>query len=276
MTRLLRTLSDVTGSAKGDTGTVGVIGASPGHTGQPVLAALAALRTGTDVSRVLVSEDVHPIVANYSLDVLAGSYPSPSSDSESVSSTSGGSVGRFTDAAVEDALELAAWADALVIGPGLVDPDPAAIRDVIAEAEGPVIVDATAIEPALGGDVDLSSTIFTPDGAEEAWIEDEYGSIEQLSSETGAVVTLTGETDVIVDSGDRQTNETGTAALTVAGTGDTLTGIVASLLGQGLERAEAAELGAWILGKSGELASAEYGTGVVATDVIDRIPDTIR
>ncbi|PCR89838.1 hypothetical protein CP557_04375 [Natrinema ejinorense] len=62
----------------------------------------------------------------------------------------------------------------------------------------------------------------------------------------------------------------------VAGTGDTMAGIVASLLGQGMERREAAELGAWLLGKTGELATAEYGPGVVATDVIERIPRTIR
>lgn len=87
---------------------------------------------------------------------------------------------------------------------------------------------------------------------------------------------LTGDVDTIVADGERTTNETGTSALTVAGTGDTMAGIIASLLGQGMDRADAAELGAWILGKSGELASAEYGKGVVATDVIERIPKTIH
>lgn len=260
VTRLLRTLSDVTGSSKGETGTVGVVGGSTEYTGQPTLAALAALRTGSDVSRALVPEEIHLIVASYSLDVLAGRYP--------------GST--FTDEAVEDALAVADWADALVVGPGFVDPDPAAVAETIERADVPVIVDATAIEPALKSDGSYRNTIFTPDGSEEEWIDDAYGSIELFSEETDAVVALTGDTDVIVADGERRINETGTAALTVAGTGDTLTGIVASLLGQGLDRAEAAELGAWILGKAGELASAEYGTGVVATDVIDHIPDTIR
>lgn len=55
-----------------------------------------------------------------------------------------------------------------------------------------------------------------------------------------------------------------------------MAGIVASLLGQGMSRADAAELGAWILGKSSELATAESGNGIVATDVIERIPDTLH
>lgn len=259
MTRLLRTLSDVSGSSKGETGYVGVVGGDSEYTGQPMLAGMASLRAGTDVARVLVSETIHPIVAAYSPNVLTDAYPG----------------GRFADEAVGDALALADWADALVIGPGLVDPDPPAVRATIERAGVPVVVDATAIAPALGGG-GFGNAVFTPDGAEEAVIRDEYESVEEFSTETGAVVALTGETDVIVADGERLTNETGTAALTVAGTGDTLTGIVASLLGQGLDRAEAAELGAWILGKAGELASAEYGTGVVATDVIDRVPSAIR
>ncbi|ELY40260.1 hypothetical protein C496_11827 [Natronorubrum tibetense GA33] len=101
-------------------------------------------------------------------------------------------------------------------------------------------------------------------------------TLSNISEETGAVVTLTGNVDEIVADGERERNETGTSALTVAGTGDTMAGITASLLGQGMDRGDAAELGAWILGKSGELATAEYGPGVLATDVIDRIPDTIR
>lgn len=261
MERLLETIPRVSGASKGDTGRVGVIGGNVAYPGQPALAGLAALRTGTDVVQLLVSEEIHATVASYSPNLLTDRYPGT----------------RFTEDALDDAFELAKWADALVVGPGFVDPEPAAIQELVAETEIPVVVDATAIGPALDGrKLAMENTVFTPDSAEEAWIDEEYGSIEDFSTETDAVVALTGGTDVIVADGDRQTNETGTSALTVAGTGDTLTGIVASLLGQELERAEAAELGAWILGKSGELASAEYGAGVVATDVIERVPDTIR
>ncbi len=147
-------------------------------------------------------------------------------------------------------------------------------RETLARVDLPVIVDAVAIEPALSGD--LSNTVFAPDEGEEEAVVDEYGSLERFSETTGAIVVMTGDVDTIVVDGEETTNETGTPALTVAGTGDTLTGVIASLLSQGLNRAEAAELGAWIVGKAGELATAERGNGLVATDVIERIPDTIR
>ena len=117
---------------------------------------------------------------------------------------------------------------------------------------------------------------MTPSGSESEPIDEAHGSLEAFSEETGAIITLTGDVDEIVTDGERIKNETGTSALAVAGTGDTLVGIIASLLGQGLARHEAAKVGGWILGKTGELATAEYGQGVVATDIIERIPKTIR
>ncbi|WP_336364306.1 NAD(P)H-hydrate dehydratase [Halalkalicoccus salilacus] len=258
MERLLRSLPGVSGATQGDNGQVGVIGGSVEYPGQPTISALAALRTGTDDAEALVSEEIYGVVASHSPNLLVDRF-----DGE-----------RFEGDAVDRALELGEWADTLVIGPGLVDADPAAISETITHTEVPVVVDALAIGPGM--EADLSNTVFTPASEEEEWITEEYGSIEALSKETDAVIALTGDVDTIVADGERTTNETGTSALTVAGTGDTMAGIIASLLAQGMNRADAAELGAWILGKSGELASAEYGNGLVATDVIERIPDTLH
>lgn len=258
MERLLQTLSGVSGVSTGDNGQVGVIGGSVAYPSQPTISSMAALRAGSDDVHALVSEEIHGIVASHSPNVLVDRF-----DGE-----------RFDEDAVEQAVELGEWADALVIGPGLVDADSDAIRETITRTDVPVVVDALAIGPGI--EADLSNTVFTPASEEAEWINEEYGSIEELSTETDAVVALTGDVDTIVADGERTTNETGTSALTVAGTGDTMAGIIASLLGQGMDRAEAAELGAWILGKAGELATAEYGKGVVATDVVERIPKTIH
>ena len=257
--RHLQTLAEVS-SAEGATGQVGVIGGSIGFTGPPVLSALAALRTGTDDARVLVPEPLFQGVVGYTPNVLADRY--------------GGE--RFDERAIDDARVLGDWSDVVVIGPGLNDADPDAVAAAIEGFDVPVVVDAEAVGPAMAVDTGLADTVFTPDSSEEEHIEDAYGSLEAFSRETGAVVVLTGDVDVLVADGETWTNETGTVALTVTGTGDTLAGIVASLIGQGMNRAEAADLGAWILGKAGEFASADRGAGVVATDVIDRIPDTVR
>lgn len=258
MARLQQTLSNVSEESGNENGRVGIVGGSVAYPNQPALVGRAALRTGSDHVRVFVPESIYEIVASHSPDLLVDHH----GDEE------------FDGGAIEPTLEVADWADAFVIGPGLVDADPDAVREAVDRIEIPVVIDALAIEPGL--EADLSNAILTPSGSEDDPIYEAYGSLETFSEETGAVITLTGDVDEIVAAGERIENETGTSALTVAGTGDTMAGIVASLLGQGMDRREAAELGAWILGKTGELATAEYGPGVVATDVIERIPNTIR
>jgi ADP-dependent NAD(P)H-hydrate dehydratase len=258
MSRLLETLPNQSEQADMQGGTVGVIAGSVEFTGQPVLTGLAALRTGSDHVRAFTPEEIYPIVASHSPNLLVGQYPGEG----------------FTDAAVDRAVELGQWADALVVGPGLTRSDGSAVCETLTKVDGPMVVDAVAIEPALGND--LSNAVFTPDESEEESIVDEHGSLEEFSESTGAVVVATGDVDTIVADGERTTNETGTPALTVAGTGDTLAGIVASLLSQGLSREDAAELGAWLVGKAGELATIDHGNGLVATDVIGRIPDAIQ
>ena len=62
----------------------------------------------------------------------------------------------------------------------------------------------------------------------------------------------------------------------VVGTGDTIAGVIAALLVQGLPGRDAAELGAWIAGKAGELATVERGNSIVTTDTIGTIPDTVQ
>lgn len=258
MSRLQRTLSNISEETGTDNGRVGIVAGATEYPNQPALVGRAALRTGSDHVRAFVPDPIYEIVASHDPNLLVDRYAGE----------------QFEQTAVERTREMCEWADALVVGPGLVDAEPAAVRDVIDTVDVPIVVDALAIEPAL--ESDLSKSILTPSGSEDDPIREEYGSLESFSTETGAVLTLTGDVDEIVANGERIRNETGTSALTVAGTGDTLAGITASLLGQGVDRNDAAELGAWVLGKSGELATAEYGPGVLATDVIDRIPNTIR
>ncbi|QRV14129.1 NAD(P)H-hydrate dehydratase [Haloterrigena salifodinae] len=257
MGRLQRTLSNIS-EEEIDNGRIGIVAGSIEYPNQPALVGRAALRTGSDHVRTFVPDPIYEIVAGQDPNLLVDRYAGE----------------QFEESAVERTREMGEWADALVIGPGLVDADPEAVYEAIDTVDVPMVVDALALEPSL--DADLSNAVLTPSGAEVGPIRDEYGSLDEFTTETGAVVALTGDVDEIVADGERLENETGTSAMTVAGTGDTMVGIIASLLGQGMDRREAAELGAWILGKSGELATADHGPGVVATDVIERIPDTIR
>ncbi|WP_436924514.1 NAD(P)H-hydrate dehydratase [Halosimplex amylolyticum] len=254
MEELLSKLDSGPHSEKGDNGRLGIVGGSIEFAGPPALAGLAALRTGSDVAKVLTSEVAIEVVAGFSPNLLTNRFT--------------GDV--LTPDSVGKVLTVAEWSDALVVGPGLETPNPEAIRQVVDGVDVPTVVDATAIGPALGAD--FEGMVLTPDGAEVERIEDEHGSLDEFVRATGAVVVSKGAEDVIFDGDDRYVNDEGTPAMTVAGTGDTLAGVVGSLLGQGLEPVDAARLGPWIVGRAGELAADEYGSGMVATDVIDRVP----
>jgi len=78
---------------------------------------------------------------------------------------------------------VADWADAFVIGPGLVDVEPAAVRETVRGVDVPTVVDALAIEPAL--ESDLSNAVLTPSDTEADPISETYGSLEAFSEETG-------------------------------------------------------------------------------------------
>lgn len=257
MDDLFEQLSTETDSEKGDNGRLGIVGGSIEYAGPPALAGLAALRAGTDVAKVVTSELAIDTVAGFSPNLIANRFT--------------GDI--LTVDSVSKALTVADWADALVLGPGLESPHPDAIREVLSEISIPVVVDATAIEAAL--DADFGTAVFTPDAIEIEWIEDRYGSLESFAQETGAVVVSKGAEDEIIDGTDRWTNDVGSPAMTVAGTGDTLAGITGSLIGQGVDPVDAARLGTWIGGRAGVLAADEYGTGMLATDVIERIPAAI-
>jgi NAD(P)H-hydrate epimerase len=60
--------------------------------------------------------------------------------------------------------------------------------------------------------------------------------------------------------------------MTVGGTGDVLAGVTGALLST-LEPLDAAAVGAYVNGRAGDLVVDEQGYGLVATDLLGRIPE---
>jgi NAD(P)H-hydrate epimerase len=92
----------------------------------------------------------------------------------------------------------------------------------------------------------------------------------------GQVLVLKGNGTVVTD-GDRvYVNTTGDSSLSKAGTGDVLTGMTASLLGQGMDCFDAACAATYLHGRSGEIAGAKFGQRcVLSEDVIQAIPQAV-
>lgn len=254
MEELLEKLKRPSNSHKGENGKVLVIGGSKKYTGAPALAAEAALRAGADLVKILTSEKAKPVVQGFSENLIVESYGE-----------------KFNESSLEKTSELEEWADTAVIGPGLTGFDEEVLKRFAEETEN-LVIDAEAIEPLLH----TSGNIFTPHSGEAKPIGERSGSIKMFAHESGNTVLMKGQKDRIFSGKQIFENDTGNSGMTVGGTGDVLTGIVAAFKAQGLNNEEAARLGAYINGKAGEKAFENYGRGLVATDLVDEIAKVLK
>jgi NAD(P)H-hydrate epimerase len=96
--------------------------------------------------------------------------------------------------------------------------------------------------------------------------------VRKTADKFGAVILLKGHTDIISDGRHCKFNLTGNPGMTVGGTGDVLSGIIAALLAQRIDPFEAAVAGAFINGASGDFVASMKGFHMVATDLLEWIP----
>jgi NAD(P)H-hydrate epimerase len=99
--------------------------------------------------------------------------------------------------------------------------------------------------------------------------------IKEFVDRSGITTLLKGTDTLIYDGRAVNINTTGTSALATAGTGDVLTGIIATLLAQGLSPVDAARVGAYWHGLGGQLAAERRKVGVIASDVIGALGDAV-
>jgi hydroxyethylthiazole kinase-like uncharacterized protein yjeF len=257
-------------SHKGDFGKLLVIGGSSMYSGSPALAALAAIKSGTDLVTVAAPERAADIAASFSPDMIT--YPLKGS--------------HFSRKHIREVLALAKGSDAAVIGGGLGRGKEtiAAVSAFLTKTSIPVVVDADAIY-ALKGKGGNPNFVITPHSYEFYVIagrEPSYGINERselvktLATRLNSTVLLKGSFDVISDGREISVNRTGNPCMTKGGTGDTLAGICGALLARKANPFDAASAAAFINGAAGDLASREFGESLFATDLINSIHKVIR
>jgi hydroxyethylthiazole kinase-like uncharacterized protein yjeF len=257
---------------KGRFGRLLVIGGSEVFTGAPSLVALAAYRTGTDLVFVAAPEKCAQIVASVSPNVITVKLPGPNL-----------ALAHFH--ILREQLENAS---AIAIGPGLglAKVTVSAVKRIVAfafQAGKPLLLDADGLK-ALGiirTRIFHHATIVTPHGGEFQIINGKAPSrdlntrtseVKGFAARSGAVVLLKGHTDIISDGERVKLNNTGNPGMTVGGTGDVLSGIVAGLMAQGIDPFKAAVAGAFVNGAAGDFAASELGYHLTATDLLEHIP----
>jgi hydroxyethylthiazole kinase-like uncharacterized protein yjeF len=259
---------------KGIFGRVLVVGGNDGMIGAPVLAGTAALRMGSGLVQIAVPRAILP----YALSITP----------ELIGIALGKAAGK------DQLLEAAEAADAIVIGPGLgKTPEAMGRLTRLVRLTKPMVVDADGLnllaQQKRWPSFFKAHAVLTPHPGEMSRLNkllgrdktpsDDEGRIDNAVAAAqafGQVVVLKGDRTVVTDGERVYLNDTGNSALSKAGSGDVLSGILGCLLGQKLDRFDAACIAVRLHGIAGEVAGERVGLrSVLAREIIDAIPRAI-
>ena len=101
-------------------------------------------------------------------------------------------------------------------------------------------------------------------------------SAKELANRTGWTVLLKGPVDIITDGTRVKMNRTGNPGMSVGGTGDVLSGLTAGLLSKKMMPFKASRISAFLNGSAGDLAFEKNSYGLMASDLLERIPQVLR
>ena len=259
---------------KGDFGRILLLCGSRGFTGAAALAAMGALRTGAGLVYLGVPESIYAIEA-IKLD-------------EPVVFPLADEGGMLSDRGIGDIKGRLGTMDAVLVGPGIGrSPGTRAVVTAVLESyQGPVVLDADGIN-VLSGHRDVLRgrkypTILTPHDKEFRRIGgdlsvDRIQAAESFAREMGVVLLLKGHETIITNGQKTYVNGTGNPGMAVGGCGDVLSGMIVSLLGQGIEPLESAAAAAWLHGKAGDVCAQELGQyGMLPTDMLRALPRLLK
>jgi NAD(P)H-hydrate epimerase len=106
-------------------------------------------------------------------------------------------------------------------------------------------------------------------------LKEKASEVQKTAEELGAIILLKGPVDIISDGKRFKLNFTHNPGMTVGGTGDVLSGIVAAFLAQRTDPFDAAVAGAFANGAAGDFVLQEKGYHMVSTDLIQKIPKVL-
>jgi len=259
---------------KGEFGRLLVIGGSEVFSGAPMLVASAALRVGVDLAYIAAPQKTAYAISSMSPDLitikLEGDHLNPRDLP-----------------AIRPYLEKS---NAVAMGPGLGlhKETKQAVKEivkVVEEVKVPMLLDADGLKAFAEFKHKVSTPmVFTPHAGEyqiltgkepPKELNEKAAEVQKTAEELGAVILLKGHVDVISDGKRVKLNFTGNPGMTVGGTGDVLSGIVAAFMAQGADPFEAAVAGAFINGAAGDFVQRERGYHMVPSDLLKWIPCVI-
>lgn len=280
-------------SHKGENGRLMIVGGGP-YYGAPALSSFAAQRTGVDLIYLATTRKVARAITSYSPLLIK-----PDRMAKDVAKLSPTLIvkelndeNHLVSNDIKIIEKLIDKTDALLIGPGIGSENETfkAVEKIISlfvKIDKPIVIDADAIE-VIGNNPDLiknSKAVITPHTGEfkdltgiklPKDLAERKKKVEKWAQKLGVTILLKGPTDIISNGKETKLNNIHNESMTVGGTGDVLAGIVGALLSKGVDPYNAARVGIFINGAAGNFAFKKRSYGLIATDIIDAIPEVLK
>lgn len=282
-TRLIRPLARKQASHKGNHGHLLLLAGSIGMTGAAVLAAKGALRSGTGLVTLCVPHDLNPIFENMLIEAMTIPLASSSKN--------------LSVADWDIISETIKSKQAVVMGPGMGKSKET--TELVLKAYHlipcPLVLDADALNILAENHSKLESPggprIFTPHPGELGRLLDKPPENIQDNRLDAAilgcdlfkndhhdiVMVLKGAGTIIAGSdGSTIINTTGNPGMATGGMGDVLSGVIGSLICQGLSPLDAAVAGTYLHGAGADTLYEKHGSGFLASEVAEMLPKVIN
>ena len=260
-------------SRKGENGTVLVVGGSYIYNGAPILSSLAALRSGTD----LVYTSIPKINAQSTRAISPNLIVIPLVDQKltrgAVTKLLGAIPKNLDSATIGMGLAIAEKTSLKILVESLIKNDVRVSLDASALVSDilPIISNKNAVVTPHAGEFKRLFGISPPENQKQR-----ITTVEKLAKKHGITILLKGQTDFVYDGKTTYLNPKKIPAMTVGGTGDVLSGLVAGILAKNRNALEAAAAATYINGLAGKLVQKKLGLHITSMDLIDAIPQVMK
>ncbi|AIQ33566.1 carbohydrate kinase [Paenibacillus sp. FSL R5-0345] len=267
-------------SPEGHKGTYGHVLLAAGTlrmSGAGLLSARAALRAGCGLVTWALPQKLMPAIIGSAPELM-------------LADVGGNEDGTWQARSVSELLKLSKERDVLAVGPGLgrFEADTEWLRNLWEGTDCPLVIDADALNILAEADYKSWASrrhpvILTPHPGEMARLasittaevqRDRIRLATGYAKEHGITLVLKGAHTVIATpEGQAYVNTTGHPSMGTGGAGDVLTGIISSLLAQGLNETQAAAFGVYLHGLAGERAARQRNNpaAIIAGDIIEAL-----